>query len=192
MITIMSVLHALINQFESGKLALHPGQALFQIGDSVSRMHVVTKGEIVLERYASSGLRLILQRARTGDIIADPSVFAESYHCSAMSMSVTTVAFAPIDAIRSALVRDGTAMANLARSFAREVQIARFRAEILSMRRLSDRLDAWLDLNGDLLPEKGRWLILAADLAVAPEALYRELAKRRNTQTSRGASALRA
>jgi hypothetical protein len=83
-------------------------------------------------------------------------------------------------------------MERLARSFAREVQIARFRAEILSIRRLSDRLDAWLDLNGGVLPEKGRWLSLAGDLAVAPEALYRELAKRRNIHTSQGESALRA
>lgn len=192
MIVIMSVLHTFINQFELGRLVLQPDQALFQLGDSVSRMHVVIRGEIVLERYASSGLRLILQRARTGDIIAEPSVFAESYHCGATAISVATVAFAPADAIRSALARDGTAMEHLARSFAREVQIARFRAEFLSMRRLSDRLDAWLDLNGGVLPDKGSWLTLAADLAVTSEALYRELAKRRNTHNSRGASTLRA
>ncbi len=192
MIVIMSVLHALINQLELGKLVLQPGQALFQLGDSVSRMHVVISGEVVLERHSTSGMRLVLQRARTGDIIAEPSVFAESYHCSASAITAVTIAFASAAAIRSALTQDGTAMERLARSFAREVQIARFRVEILSIRRLSNRLDAWLDLNGGVLPEKGRWLSLAGDLAVAPEALYRELAKRRNIHTSRGESALRA
>ena len=47
------------------------------------------------------------------------------------------------------------------------------------MRRLSDRLDAWLMMNLGKLPSKGGWLPLAAELGVTPEALYRELARRR-------------
>ncbi len=53
------------------------------------------------------------------------------------------------------------------------------RAEILSLRTVAARLDAWTAANHDRLPEKGAWKTLAAELATSPEALYRELARRR-------------
>jgi hypothetical protein len=46
------------------------------------------------------------------------------------------------------------------------------------VRVLAPRLDTWLDWRG-ALPPKGDWLRLAAELGVSPEALYREIAKRR-------------
>jgi hypothetical protein len=45
------------------------------------------------------------------------------------------------------------------------------------MRRVSDRLDAWLELHGE--PEKGEWIRVADQIGVSPPALYRELARRR-------------
>ncbi len=70
-------------------------------------------------------------------------------------------------------------MSVLARHLAREAQAARLRSELLSLRRLADRLDGWLALNDGMLPPKGRWSTIAADLGVTPEALYRELSRRR-------------
>jgi CRP-like cAMP-binding protein len=61
---------------------------------------------------------------------------------------------------------------------AREVQATRLRAEILSLRKVAARLDAWLSLHAGKLPEKGEWKILATQIGVTPEALYRELARR--------------
>jgi hypothetical protein len=43
------------------------------------------------------------------------------------------------------------------------------------------RLDAWLEFNGSSLPQKGNWHTLARELAVSPEALYRELARRKKS-----------
>ena len=59
------------------------------------------------------------------------------------------------------------------------IQAARQRAEILALPRLADRLDAWLALGDGVLPPRGRRRELAAELGVTPEALYRELARRR-------------
>lgn len=63
-------------------------------------------------------------------------------------------------------------------NLARTVQAARVRAEIRSLPKVAERLDAWLD-EGHVLPTKGRWQDLAAELGVSREALYRELAQRR-------------
>ena len=55
----------------------------------------------------------------------------------------------------------------------------RARAEIVSLRTVSARVDAWLALHVGELPARGHWRDLAEEISVAPEALYRELARRR-------------
>jgi hypothetical protein len=64
------------------------------------------------------------------------------------------------------------------------VQRARAQVEIVSLKKVSERLDAWLALSGDL-PPKGQWHRLASEIGVTPEALYREIARRRNTEPTR-------
>lgn len=65
-----------------------------------------------------------------------------------------------------------------AKNLAGAVQGARLRAEIRSLPKVAERLDAWLG-EGNSLPEKGRWQELAAEIGVTREALYRELSRRR-------------
>lgn len=181
MITIMSELIELVERNSRGHLALAAGDVLFRAGEPVVRLHLVVSGGMNLERCSVTGLRFVLQSASAGDIVAEPSIFADHYHCAAIAISDTLILFADVDHVRRAVLGNTEALERLARQFARDVQSARMRAEILTFHRLSDRLDAWLDLNGGVLPEKGQWLTLAAHLAVTPEALYRELAKRRRT-----------
>ena len=64
------------------------------------------------------------------------------------------------------------------RHLAHEVQQARMHAEIVSLKTVAARLNAWIAWNGDL-PRKGEWAALAVQIGVSPEALYRELARRR-------------
>ena len=77
-----------------------------------------------------------------------------------------------------ALRDDPGAALSLIETHAREVQAQRARIEILRLRRVSDRLDAWLDLYGE--PKKGEWIAIADKIGVSPPALYRELAKRKH------------
>ena len=62
---------------------------------------------------------------------------------------------------------------------AQELQRSRLRSEILSLKTVAGRLDAWIAWNGRDAPEKGEWKLLASEIGVSPEALYREIAKRR-------------
>ena len=48
----------------------------------------------------------------------------------------------------------------------------------LSLRTVAERLDAWIAASGRY-PAKGEWKTVAAEIGNSPEALYRELAKRR-------------
>ena len=79
----------------------------------------------------------------------------------------------PIATARAALERDAVLAAELTRHLAGEVQRMRARAEILSFKSAADRIEAWLALNGEALPLKGRWNQVASEIGISPEALYR-------------------
>lgn len=52
---------------------------------------------------------------------------------------------------------------------------------MLSLKTVAERLDAWTAANQGAPPIKGEWKTVAVEMGVSPEALYRELAKRRAT-----------
>ena len=59
---------------------------------------------------------------------------------------------------------------------AEELQTLRMRIKIKRLRRVADRLEAYLELYGP--PSAGAWVCVADWIEVSPPALYRELAKR--------------
>ena len=61
---------------------------------------------------------------------------------------------------------------------ANEVQNARLSAEILSYRTVAERFEAWVAVTGGT-PKKGTWKSVAQEIGTSPEALYREIARRR-------------
>jgi CRP-like cAMP-binding protein len=155
-----------------------PGEALFRAGDIVKSMFLVRSGRVDLVRHTAAGARMILHRASPGAILAEASAWSDSYHCDAVAMAPSEVAIVPRSSFRARLARD-PALADLwSRSLARAVQAARLRAEIRSLTKVADRLDAWLG-DGNTLPDKGHWQEVAAELSVSREALYRELSRRR-------------
>ena len=48
----------------------------------------------------------------------------------------------------------------------------------MRLKKVRDRVDAWIALNAGKLPPKGQWKVLAEQIGVSEEALYRELATR--------------
>jgi CRP/FNR family transcriptional regulator, dissimilatory nitrate respiration regulator len=179
MIVIMFSLFNLIDLPHAELHFLAIGQHLFRRDDPVLAFYEVVSGEVTLERVSALGTRLVLHRARSGDLLAEASLYSETYHCDALAIAPSEVRSIGIAVIRNVLAHNPDVLSHLTRHLAQQVQRARFRAEILSMRRLVDRLDGWLLMNDGRLPIKGEWLPLAAELGVTPEALYRELARRR-------------
>lgn len=156
------------------------GRALFHRGDPATGMHFVLAGSIHLVRYQSDGSVLILQRAGPGSILAEASLYSETYHCDAVaSGSAETRAYAK--ASFKKLLAKSPEFGNVwANCLAQELQRTRLRSETLSLRTVAQRLDAWIVWNGGKLPQKGEWKLVANQIGVSPEALYREIAKRRD------------
>jgi len=158
---------------------LAAGDILFRAGDPVRSLFLVVEGGLRLVRSLPHGTQLILQRAGPGAILAEASLFADRYHCEAIAADRSIVRVVPRRRVEAALGDDPDFARAWARYLAREVQQARGQAEVLALKTVTERIDAWMALNGGALPPKGGWRRIASEIGVSPEALYRELAKRR-------------
>lgn len=152
---------------------------LFHQGDEVKSVFVVETGSIELTRFQENGAPLILQRAGPGAFLAEASVYSEIYHCDALAAEACLIHEWERSAFLK-LLADTPGYSELwAAYLAKEVQSARYRSEILTRKGVSERLDCWLTWKGGAMPPKGNWKSVAAQIGVSPEALYRELARRR-------------
>lgn len=165
-------------------LDLPAGEAVFLTGQRVETIFMLRSGRVQLQRHTPHGARLILQNAGSDTVLAEASAFSEMYHCDAVVTEAATLAALPKTTFISVLRNDPEIALAWSAMLARSVQAARVRAEIRSLPKVAERLDAWLD-EGHRLPDKGRWQDVAAELGVTREALYRELARRRDTRLSR-------
>lgn len=125
----------------------------------------------------ADGASLTLHVAQAGNALAEASLFAEVYHCDAIARTDAQVAYVSRAAFLASLQKMPTVALSLLESHAKEVQVQRARIEILRLRRVRDKLDAWLELYGE--PRKGEWVRVADDIGVSQPALYRELARRK-------------
>jgi CRP-like cAMP-binding protein len=143
-------------------------------------MYFVLTGSVLLVRHQNDGSALVLQRAGPGSILAEASLYSGTYHCEAVA-SVTTDIRVYAKAGFKKTLANSTEFSNVwANYLAQELQRSRLRAEILSLKTVAARLDTWIAWNGGNAPEKGEWKLLASEIGVSPEALYREIAKRRD------------
>lgn len=156
------------------------GQPVFHRGDPVTDMHFVLQGSIHLVRHQSDGSTLILQRAVPGSILAEASLYSGAYHCDAVACGAAETRMYSKASLRKLLVKSPEFANFWANYLAQELQRARLRSEILSLKTVAARLDAWIAWNGGNPPEKGEWKLVAGQIGVSPEALYREIAKRRH------------
>ena len=154
---------------------------LFRAGDPVRSLFLVVVGAIKLTRALPHGAQLTLQHARPGAIVAEASIFAESYHCEGVAMQDTVVRTVPLRRLEAALAKQPEFARAWIRHLAQEVQRARAHAEILSLKTVAARVDAWTALNDGPFPPRGQWRPIASEVGVTPEAFYRELARRRKS-----------
>ncbi|MCP4407406.1 MAG: Crp/Fnr family transcriptional regulator [Gammaproteobacteria bacterium] len=171
---------AWVNLFDgAAEETFNSATPLFRRDDFVRAIYFVRVGQIKLVRVLPDGTELTLHVAQQGSPVAEASLFAENYHCDAECGAHTILAVLPKDTVRRALETNDLAFQAMQRA-AIELQELRTRIEIMRLRRLNDRLDAYLALKGT--PEPGRWVSVADWIGVTPPALYRELARRRSKQ----------
>jgi len=178
-IAMASYLHRVLAGLTDRERELSRGESLFRDGDPVESLFVVMTGELRVSCLLPHGPELTLQRAPAGAIVAENSLFARYYTCDARAIRLSTVRAVPVRRVAAALRGSSELAECWARHLEAEVHRARTHAEILSLKTVAERFDAWRALNPGALPSRGRWHELAEELGVSAEALYRELARRR-------------
>jgi CRP-like cAMP-binding protein len=172
-------LDSFLDRLDGRDQHLAAASTLFHQGDPVRHIYRVCSGEIVLQRFGKQGSMLTFQRASTGQVLAEASLHSQHYHCAAIASTGSMV----IEYRKSELLgqmRSEPAFALAWNKYlSHQIQLTRQRMEILSLRTVAERLNAWMLLNGESLPVKGNWQAIAREIAVTPEALYREIARRR-------------
>ena len=171
-------LQPLLGDLAPRELSFEAGQTVFLQGDPVKTVFFVTGGAIELVRHQASGAPLVLQRAGPGAILAEASLDSPTYHCTATAISKSTVWAVSKRDLLNRLGKNPKFALAFIRRFAHELQSSRLHAEILSLKTVAERLDAWTAWRGTV-PPRGEWVRLAAEIGVSPEALYREIAKRK-------------
>ena len=183
MIAIMSaVFLSLLDRLRCRKRLWRDGAVLFQRGDRVREIHLVTSGTVNLERSQVDGSTLVLQRAGPGSILAEASLHSDAYHCDAMASGDAVTSSCSKASLKKLLFEAPGNGELWAGYLAHELQKTRHRSELLSLKTVSQRLDAWIELSGEWPIPKGKWKYVAYELGVTPEAFYRELATRRAAQ----------
>ena len=156
------------------------GASVFRLGDGVESLHFVRSGIIHLVRHQPDGSPLILQRAGAGAVLAEASVYSARYHCDAYAETAATTWAINLSDVRRRLAGSPPFAEVWARHLAHEVQNSRLHSEILSLKTVAARLDAWLAWHG-ALPARGSWSMIAHEIGVSSEALYREIGRRRKS-----------
>ncbi len=153
---------------------------LFSRGDPVRSLFVLLAGEVKLSRHLKDGNELVLYRAAGPCVLAEASTYSVNYHCDAVALSPSVVRKVSKDEFFSLLDADPTLAFVWSAHLSQMLQSARQLSEILRMRKVSERVDAWLDWHDGVLPPKGQWKGIAAQIGVSAESLYRELATRKS------------
>ncbi len=160
------------------------GERLFHTGDEIFGVFLIVNGQIDLVRVTPSGNEMVLQSAGRHSVLAEASVYSEIYHCDAIARCRSTVAELGTEDFKDRLASNCDWAENWAASLAHSVQRARLNTEVRGLKKVSDRLDFWLTVNSGASQEKPIKDI-AAEIGVSPEALYRELSKRRRATTTK-------
>ncbi len=153
---------------------LRSGAHLFSRGEPVDSVYLLRTGGVDLVRCQADGAEFVLHRASAGMVLAEASLYSESYHCDGICSSKVELGVIRKSKALAMLRQDAELAEAWASWLAASLQRTRQRAELLRRQKVQDRLAGWLDWNGKL-PPRGTRRVLAAELGVSPEALYRTI-----------------
>lgn len=158
-----------------------PDEAIFRQGDEANYIYGIISGRVQLVRITSEGRPLVMFTATANETFAEAALFSPIYHCDAISSDNTKIIFFPKKPLLDLLQSSPDAARQLIALLARQVRDLRTRLELRNILSAKDRILHFLYMNAS--PLTGSLILqaplkeLAAELGLAHETLYRELAK---------------
>lgn len=155
------------------------GSLLFRRGDKTFGIFFIAAGRLRMQRVTPDGNTVTLHIARTGEMFAEASLFAERYQCDVVAEIDSTLWLYPRDELLRRLRGDPESLWAFTAGLARSLHGLRQRYELKQIRSAPERVLQLLRLRCD---EAGIYRItgalkeMAAELGLTHEALYRALA----------------
>jgi CRP/FNR family transcriptional regulator len=170
---------------KSGSLSIKKGDILFFQNDEVLNMYFIKTGRLKLQRETVEGFTVIQHVAFSGEIIAEASLFSESYHCSAIADMSTEVSYLRKIDLLNDLEKNSIATKQLLVLYANQIMNLRAINEIKNIRSAKERTLAYLknemNENGEV-----EFSISLKDVAyrigLSHEAFYRTLSRLEKTK----------
>lgn len=161
-------------------LKLIKGEHLFAQGDSVSNVYLIKSGRIKLLRNTADGLSVILHVGRSGETIAEASLFSDCYHCSAIADLSCHISLVKKQHLLLLLQNQPQEMMRLLALFSQQIRYLRWINEIKNIRSAQQRILSYIISKVDKNKEMQLDLSLkdiAQKIGLAHETFYRELKK---------------
>lgn len=154
---------------------------LFHQGEAISTVYEVLDGRLRMQRRTLDDHLVVLHTAREGDLFAESSLFADTYHCDAVAAVPTRVRAYPKHEFLAVLRTSPSGWEPITARLAQQLQRLRTQMELRNIRSARERLLQYLRLNADaserIVRIEGELQDLAAELGLTREALYRTLAQ---------------
>ena len=163
-------------------------ETVFRQGDAARAVFIIETGRVRLSRMLTDGSAVILHVAQAGESFAEASLSTDHYHCDAVAETDAAVLALPKADLLAALTNDPAECLALMLTLAAQVRDLRTRLELRNIRPASERVLAWLQLHARGNPPRmatdRSWTLIAGELGLTREALYRTLAKLERQQPS--------
>ena len=177
---IESLLHKFPIELQSMDLNLAKGEHLFLQGDSVTKVYLIQSGCIKLTRNTAAGLAVILHIGKSGETIAEASLFSNYYHCSAIADLPCHISSVKKQDLLRLLQNEPQEMMRLLALFSQQIRELRWINEIKNIRSAKERILHYIiskvDGNKEMQLDSSLKDI-AQKIGLAHETFYRELKK---------------
>ncbi len=161
------------------------GESVFAQGQPVLNMYYIETGRVKLLRDTAEGTPVVMHVAFSGEVIAEASLFANTYHCVAVADSKTKICYVNKADLFNILEQDLVAMKTLLALYAHQIIELRILNEIKNIRSAKERVLAFLrhEMDAD---KKVKLTMALKDIAyrlgLSHEAFYRTLKSLEKTQ----------
>lgn len=161
-------------------LALRKGSYLFHQGDQVTSFFYVKTGKIKLTRNTIEGGQALIYVALPDETVAEASLFASEYHCSAIADAKSEIVRYKKTDFLHYLEQNPAAMKDVLKMFARQVRDLRAINEMKNIHSAKERILAFINHVMNEHREVHLKMTLkdvAYKIGLAHETFYRELKK---------------
>lgn len=166
----------LLKNVRSTRRILAAGEFLFRAGEAAQALFHVERGAVALER---DGVRHFVAAAGQ-PFFAEAALFAETYAHDAVALDEAVVVSFPKAAVLLLLKAHPDLNLAFSAYLARQADRLRLQAELLRLKGAREKVLAWLTAHGAsgaVLVVDRPLTLVAAELGLTREALYRTLAK---------------